>query len=141
MYKSSTCSPKIQEPCARWIQNRRELAALFAGSRLSPDVGSLPAPLAGISFADAGLLLVHMGEKPTSGYFLELLPESAHRADSTAVLRLKWQAPDPDAMVAQVITHPCILIRLPGSGFSKIRILDSRGRIRASVDCRTGGGR
>ncbi|MBS3731294.1 MAG: protease complex subunit PrcB family protein [Desulfobacterales bacterium] len=134
VYQSSTCSPNIQEPCARWIQNRRELAALFAAKRRSPDGRGLPAALRDFSFADAGLLLVHMGRKSTSGYSLELLPQSVRRTGHTAVINLKWNAPAADAMVAQVITHPCILIRLPKNGFSGIRVLDSRGRIRVRAE-------
>ncbi len=78
-------------------------------------------------------LLVQMGQKPTPGYGLwPEQPVARLRGDVLEVI-LDWQSPPPGAILAQVITSPCMLIAIPRAGYKTIRVLDATGQVRAST--------
>jgi hypothetical protein len=74
----------------------------------------------GTAADDAGPLLVAIsrGQQPTPGYGLSL--EAAHRSDATALVEVRWRTPAPDAVLAQVVTHPCLVVALPDAGFERV---------------------
>lgn len=74
--------------------------------------------------ADLLLIAVSKGQQPTPGYGFELL-EGTMKGDEVTV-RLAWTEPPPDAVLAQVITHPCIVLGLDGKGFSTLRVIDDQ---------------
>ncbi len=94
-----------------------EEVARIRGGRLlaAPDE---PDPTSG----ELLLIAVSRGQQPTPGYGLKLL-EGSMKGDVVTV-RLAWTEPPPDAVLAQVITHPCIVIGLEGKGFTALRIID-----------------
>jgi len=51
----------------------------------------------------------------------------------SATVVLKRIKPEADARVAQVITNPCIWLKLPKESFSTIKILDQAGKLKAVV--------
>jgi len=57
------------------------------------------------------VLLVYLGQKPTPGYGAEL--REAAVTDGQLRIELEAQEPDPGAMMAQVITRPCVVLRVP----------------------------
>lgn len=123
------CGGDLREPGARWIGDAAALAARYRhidGEQVfRPD----------LDFERYGVLLVTMGERPTTGYRLNFLAQQ-HRVwvrDGTLRVRLAWQTPPPDSQQAQVITHPCLLLRLPERDFTDIRILDQDGSVRLST--------
>jgi hypothetical protein len=122
------------KPFARWIEDRpaarQTLDVLWESSLKTPQGLSL----SGFSFSEKGLLWVHMGRKPTTGYRLELIPGAARIKGRTAVIALQWVSPPPDAMVGQMITRPCILLGIARRGFSRIEVRDQAGALRAAVD-------
>ena len=137
VYKGQQCgrvasgTQAAEAPQALGITDPAGLKALgenMAGGSIN---GGLPAPLSDFDFSAHGLLVVYMGQKPTSGYSLTIVPEKACISDQAAMVTLKWQTPAPDAITAQVVTHPCIFIKVPKGDFSKIRILDRQGRVKA----------
>jgi hypothetical protein len=71
---------------------------------------------------DLLLVAVSRGQQPTPGYGFELVGGTI-KGDAVTV-RLAWNQPPADAVLAQVITHPCIVIGLEGAGFSKLRVID-----------------
>lgn len=96
-------------------------ASLLSMSRPDADVGADEAAGSGAA-AQPILIALSRGPQPTPGYALSL--ESATLENQTAVLRLRWETPPPDAALAQVITHPCLVIALPGAGFDRVRAID-----------------
>jgi hypothetical protein len=74
-----------------------------------------------------------MGQKPTGGYGLAMSEEVAYVSNGTAVLRLSWIEPSQGAILPQVITSPCILIKLPSDSYWRIHVLDQHGHLRAQV--------
>lgn len=137
VYKGQQCGPvpagtnPPDAPKALWITEAAGLKALgdsMAGRRIND---GLPEPVSSFDFSAHGLLFVYMGEKPTSGYSLALVPEKACISGQAAMVTLNWQTPAPDAITAQVVTYPCIFIQLPKGNFSEIRVLDPQGRVKA----------
>ena len=74
----------------------------------------------------AFLLRVNLGQKPTPGYSAEL--EEVHQREDRLTLDMKATQPAPDAMVAQVITTPCVVLEIPSSGWSRLDVrMDAEG--------------
>lgn len=85
-------------------------------------------------FLDAGrYALVEMGRHSTGGYGIAVSSE-ARRSGSTLELNATFFTPAPDAMVTQMLTSPCVLVRLPVGDYSQLRLLDQDGRARAELD-------
>ena len=68
------------------------------------------------------LVAISRGQQPTSGYALSL--DSASAEGTTALIRVRWDSPSADALLAQMITHPCLVVGLPSASFSKVRVVD-----------------
>ncbi|NNG01647.1 MAG: protease complex subunit PrcB family protein [Desulfobacteraceae bacterium] len=86
-----------------------------------------------VDFEHEGVLVIDMGTKNTSGYSLGLAQSRVPVLDGTAVVTVEWMEPPPDAFLAQVITHPCMAVKLPNTGFTKIRVVDQTGRNRGEL--------
>jgi len=78
---------------------------------------------------DAGsptlLVAISRGRQPTPGYSLTL--EDARRGVDKAVLTVRWQTPESGAVLAQVMTHPCLVVGLPEQGVSRVEAVDQHG--------------
>lgn len=66
-----------------------------------------------IDFTKSNVLIVSAGQKPTSGYALELTNWLLEQ-DHWQVTRLLHQ-PAANGMSAQVITSPCLMVKIPKS--------------------------
>ncbi|MEM1432969.1 MAG: protease complex subunit PrcB family protein [Pseudomonadota bacterium] len=65
------------------------------------------------------------GQQPTPGYGLAL--EQTSLDDATLTVRFNWQSPPADAVLAQVLTHPCIAIGIPVTGAEVLVAADQKG--------------
>ncbi len=81
--------------------------------------------------ADLLLVSVSKGQQPTPGYGFELM-KGTMKGDEVTV-RLAWNQPPADAVLAQVITHPCIIIGLEGTAFSTLRLIDQEGTLLGEI--------
>jgi hypothetical protein len=90
---------------------------------------SMTAPEAGPATDEPDLLLVSIsrGRQPTPGYALTL--EGASLRDRTATLSLDWQTPDPSAVLAQVVTRPCLVVGMERHGIERVRAVDQHGEV------------
>lgn len=119
------CGDYVSAPAVIWIQQSEELKRLYAGF---PGIQQHTPP--SVDFANEGVLLIAMGQHPTAGYGLVLEPNSVQLGDSTLKVTVAWQEPAPGYLQAQVITHPCLLLKLPAVPFRHIQVLDSDGHVR-----------
>ncbi|MEQ1836927.1 MAG: protease complex subunit PrcB family protein [Candidatus Nitrotoga sp.] len=91
-----------------------------------------PATDTGFPATNTGKLFsIDMGEHPSAGYALAL--QRAIQAQGVLTIYVDWQEPSPNTMTAQVMTHPCLVVRLPPD-VEKIRVVDQTGRTRMSSD-------
>jgi hypothetical protein len=84
------------------------------GARLLPEPGQTEPDLQGDPTRI--LIVVSRGSQPTPGYALSLT--SASQQDSVIALQYDWSQPDPDKILAQIMTHPCSVVELddPATG-------------------------
>ncbi len=115
------CSADNQQPTVQYISNRQQLKQMV--KRLQGSV--FPAPVVHpleIDFSRWNVLYISSGQKPTAGYFLELAEPAFVIQQDKARLNVILNRPPPDAMVAAVITHPCILVKVPAGSYSTIEV-------------------
>lgn len=74
----------------------------------------LPDDLAGratdVDFAQNSVVVIAMGTRPSAGYGIELAESIGHRNNGEITIAVDWQEPGPDAVVAQMLTSPCLAI-------------------------------
>lgn len=69
----------------------------------------------GADAADEDVLIaVSNGSQPTPGYAFKL--EAAEARGDEIILKYSWMQPAPDAVLAQVVTSPCSVVRLVNAG-------------------------
>lgn len=125
---STQCGGDVTGPSARWITNEGALrAALGSGGAF----GESEAP---VDFHREGVLGVYMGQRPTAGYALALHDPNVPIAAGVGTVTVRFDEPGPGAYVAQVLTSPCLLLRVPKAGLRQIRVVDPTGTVRASVN-------
>ncbi len=78
-----------------------------------------------------GLVWIRMGQKPTGGYGLRLASAEAMVTKRTVVLTVRWREPPKGAFVTQMITSPCMALKIPRGDYNEIVIKDQDGRVRA----------
>jgi len=124
---SAQCGGEAAAISARWIPSEGALrAALGAGG-----VFGEAAPSPAIDFKREGVLAVYMGQRPTAGYGLALHDPNVAIAKGVGTVVVRLEEPPPGAMVAQVLTSPCLLIRMPKAGLTEVRVVDPAGTVRA----------
>ena len=120
-------------PGARWITTAQQWQAqLDQSPRWSYRGKGLTASQ--VNFEQAGLLLIWMGDKPTGGFAIDLLPEQSSIRQKTAILTVEWIEPAPGAMVTQMLTQPYLLVRIDKNDFNRIEVVDQRGQKHIDLD-------
>lgn len=128
---SSVCGGKAASAGLAWIGTDAELAA----ERNRKPTGSGNGPVRmDVDFSRFAVLRMAMGEKPTGGYDLDLAQTAASVTDGTLVIRIDWIEPAPGAMVPQMITAPCLLVRVPRNGYGRVAVVDQHGTVRFRLD-------
>ncbi len=99
-------------PGVHLIGSLDALARALYGNRLPTPGTSGPVP------GGFRAVVVVGGERPSSGYALNL--DGADYAAGTLTLRVTESAPSEDAMVATVVTQPCLAIGVPQAGYDSL---------------------
>jgi hypothetical protein len=129
---SGNCDSLDQTAGAIWINNEKELVSVVSKiNRLKIGGNAAPAPV--VDFEHDGVMLVHIGRKPTSGYGIELASNQIEIDGQIAMVRMRWTEPVKGAVLAQMITHPCIMIRITRGSYTAVRVVDQNGVIRAET--------
>ena len=87
----------------------------------------LPPSLTTIDFDQSMVFIVFMGSRPTAGYDIELHDDQALVQGAALTIPATWKEPARDAMVAQILTSPCVLITVPAKGYETVTIRDQQG--------------
>ena len=126
LYGDSQCGG-LERPIVIWIAGAAEWRSQY-GRIVSPQM-SLPSPPM-VDFSREGVLLVAMGTRPSAGYGLSLAGASATVRDGVLSVRVDWREPPPGYRQAQVVTSPCLVLKVPAVPFARITVLDLEGRTR-----------
>lgn len=77
-----------------------------------------------VDFSEEAVLLISMGQRPTAGYRLRLSTDYLHVRDGELTVPVTWTVPAAGELVAQVITHPCLILTLPRTDVRSIKVKD-----------------
>lgn len=78
------------------------------------------------------LVAISRGEQPTAGYGFELISASTTTGNEIMVT-VRWREPAADAVVAQVITQPCLVIGLPDAATGPLSVSLDDGSLLGSL--------
>jgi hypothetical protein len=132
IFSSSNCGGFEPSEGANWISDEKGLASVMNrinGLKIGGNTISIPV----VDFMREGVLLVRMGRKPTGGYGIELASKQADLQDQAAIVTVHWIEPAKDAILAQMITSPCIMIKLAKGSYTTVRVVDQTGVVRAET--------
>lgn len=132
IYSATQCGSQDTEEQATYIIDAATLARSYAATRRLILSGDAPLPV--VDFSREAALLVSMGTKPTAGYGMSLPADSARLIGDRLEIHLDWQSPPRGAVVAQALTSPCLILKIPRDGYKEVRILDRVGGIRARLN-------
>ncbi len=76
---------------------------------------------------DVLLISVAKGPQPTPGYGHTL--SSSALLDGELQILLHWRSPAKDAMLAQVITHPCLVLGIVAADARRVVVRDESGEL------------
>lgn len=83
--------------------------------------------------ANGGVIVVEMGQRMTSGYTMETLPDKTHIEDNTLYLGIAWMAPPEYAAISQAMTSPCMVIAPPPGDYNRVVVVDQLDNVRGSA--------
>lgn len=78
-----------------------------------------------VDFTKEKVVFISLGRKSTAGYSIQLVGETAIVSGDTATIQVATQKPKPGMMLAQVMTYPCIVAKLPAKTYSRIDIKEA----------------
>lgn len=132
LIQSSHCTNRNVEPSVEWITHSEAYKSAYNLTRthILGDTSKPPH----VDFNRLGVIAVYMGERPTAGYQVNLASTTAKLGEHNELtLPVSWIEPSGDALSAQVITSPCILVSIPTGDYSTIQAVDEDGSVRAST--------
>ena len=116
IYASNDCG--IVDERIGQIGTADDLARFF--NLLPRSFSSQPTTAPDIDFEKQLVLLYALGQKPNSGYGIELYHDTALLKEGVLHLPVRILRPDAKRLYAQVITSPCQLFVLPKVPFSRV---------------------
>lgn len=133
VHAATVCSGAPRIPQAIWIDSAQVLNRHWQ-RMLSHRVGGENRPVPRIEWETHGMVLIHMGHKTTGGYRLESTQSKARLKAGSAWIAIDWIEPPTGAIAAQVITQPCLLLKIQRGEYRSVVIADQSGRQRAKAD-------
>ena len=123
LYNSPYCRGLERDSSVKLLSHEEWKAILAA----QPDKSKVD------SGSEAGrILLVNMGEQRTAGYGIRLAPDAAQVIEGRLRLSVSWVTPKPGMMLAQMITHPCLVVSVAAE-FQQVDVVDQDGEVRLST--------
>jgi len=113
-----------------WVATSEQYTSLFMQLKGGLLSSSAPQPPA-VDFARYGVLFITMGQQRTGGYGITLSDQPLVINNNVATLQTEWMAPSPDMMVIQMLTNPCLLVKVPRGAYSRIKVVDQRDQVKA----------
>lgn len=78
-----------------------------------------------VDFNKEHVVFISLGRKSTAGYAIQLADETAIVSGDIATLQVTTREPKPGMMLAQVMTYPCVVAKLPAKNYSRIDIKEA----------------
>lgn len=126
LFSSHQCAYDQHTPYADLLETQADVNAFFKDNGktgLTASRSEAPA----IDFARETVAAVWMGKKGTAGYRIELGSNIAAVKDQSAFVQVNFMAPDAKAVLAQIMTSPCLLIKLPKGAYHTLDVVSQNG--------------
>ena len=132
IYQSAICGTITE---SQWLANQQQYETTYQALNQGIISDSKPKPVP-IDFSRYGVLLVSMGQQQTGGYAVKLASSQVEVANGRAKIQVNWVTKAPGTMTVQMLTNPCLLLKIPGTDFDVIDVIDQSGKVRVSVAVR-----
>jgi len=117
---------------ARWISDKTQLVATF--KQMRSHIINSRTSVPEIDFSQYGILLISMGMQRSGGYGLDTSKSPLKISGDTATLILKWRKPAKGMITTQMLTNPCLLLKLQKAQYKKIRVVTLTGKEIATLN-------
>lgn len=129
LYRGSRCPAtqpgiRVIHDAASWAKWQRQRQQTFFPASNEPEDTA-----ADLDFGNVSVIVISMGQKPTPGYAVDVSKGSVTLQGSSLIIRTVWQQPPEGAILAQVITSPCIAISVPSAQYSTVKVENQNGDI------------
>ncbi len=127
VYRGNHCAAvqpgvEVIRDAASWAEWRRQRDRQFLSVTDGPDDEETT-----IDFGRSTVIVISMGRKPTPGYAVEVLVDSAVLQGGSMNIRSVWQQPAEGAILAQVLTSPCIAVSVSTTRYDTVKINNQQG--------------
>lgn len=135
LYRGNDCGRQASDPYLTWISDQPRFSRFqqqMGQDYFPPQAITFPV----VDFSREGVLVIEMGRRPSAGYGVDIAAYPGKFRNATLWLSLFWRVPAPGSMQAQVLTSPCVLVRISKGSFRSIQLVDQAGltRGRVSID-------
>lgn len=122
IFSGNQCLCEQNDLQVKQVNDQTELNAFIdKGTRTL--LGGSKTAIPSVDFSKDAVVAIWLGKKPTAGYQLSLDNDVAELKNSHATIRINLTEPDKDAILAQTVTSPCMLLKLPKGGYDTIEVL------------------
>lgn len=132
IYASSQCGKASASSGSAWVTSKAAMQSHHDGMPKTT-LGMSQPQMADVDFASEGVLIIHLGQQPSAGYGLSLGDTDVKVKDGQAVVSVTHTKPAAGTLQAQVLTSPCLMVKLPAKGVTHVRVVDQDGREITSV--------
>ncbi len=119
LYAGVRCGRAESGAKASWILDAVQLQSFYNGFRKEE------VPI--VDFDRTRVVLLEMGQRSTLGYRLALANTQARIIEERAEVLLEWVAPGRGMMVGQMLTSPCLLLKLERGAYHQVAFKNSAG--------------
>lgn len=132
MFASMLCNSSETGANVRLVRDQAQLEAFYA--QLQSNTLGAKHPVPRMNYAKEMILIVEMGQQATGGYQISFDSRQRIKFDGNhASVTVKWIEPDADTMTTQMITSPCVMIRMTAAPIKTISVFDQDGKLRHST--------
>ncbi|MEJ2395379.1 MAG: protease complex subunit PrcB family protein [Candidatus Thiodiazotropha sp.] len=112
--RSDLC--QVAEPTLRQLQSKEDIRRVIAPRAMLDNHQSIPY----IDFSTHAIMLLAMGQKPSSGYRIEIDRSRIKENHGVLWLPAQFKSPKNDDMAATMITSPCVIFSLKQNALQKV---------------------
>lgn len=127
--QSTTCG---NITTSQWLDNEKQYHSVFQA--MFQDLISDPKPRpASIDFESHGALLISMGQQRTGGYAVKLVSRQMRISNGRAEISVNWRIAKSGMVTIQMLTNPCLLLKVPRGSYRVIDIVDQSGKVQQTI--------
>jgi len=133
LYGSAQCGYLDDMARVSLIDTVPQLEAAYRGFQKHV-MGAAPVTLPAVDFKREWVVLLEMGRRPTLGYRLALNSMAPQIINRHLEVVVDWIEPGRNMAVGEMLTSPCLLLKLPKGPYQTVLFKDQNGMRKAILD-------